>query len=98
MFSPKHFFPSENISIRRGNIPIEIRNDSFFFISREASTRLWEQLEDTRGCMQFPPVYSDVVDIEEEGGRALCRGEGNKFRRVALLWSIKGLPGAFTQS
>lgn len=68
MFSPKHFFPSENISIRRGNIPIEIRNDSFFFISREASTRLWEQLEDTRGCMQFPPVYSDVVDIEEEGG------------------------------
>lgn len=68
MFSPKHFFPSENISIRRGNIPIEIRNDSFFFISREASTRLWEQLEDTLGCMQFPPVYSDVVDIEEEGG------------------------------
>lgn len=26
------------------------------------------KLEDTRGCMQFPPVYSDVVDIEEEGG------------------------------
>lgn len=70
MFSPKHFFPSENISIRRGNIPIEIRNDSFFLLYREKRRLGCEsssKLEDTRGYMQFPPVYSDVVDIEEEG-------------------------------
>lgn len=45
LFNPKHFFPSENISIRRkdGKI-VYIRNWKrqffFFFISRETSIRL----------------------------------------------------------
>lgn len=52
----------------------------------------------TRGVVcNFHP-FTAMSSISRRRGRALCRGEGNKFRRVALLWSIKGLPGAFTQS
>lgn len=71
MFSPKHFFPSENISIRCGPYPDRNSKRQFLFLYREKRRLGCEsssKLEDTRGCMQFPPVYSDVVDIEEEGG------------------------------
>ena len=105
LFDPEHFFSVGKYfhSTERWQDCIYSKLEAtvfFFFFYREKRRFGWEQLETRRhagGCMQFPRVYSDVVDIEEErgGGVLYTAGEGNKFRRVALLWSIKGLPGRF---